>query len=112
RIMSRISSATSPGFDFRMGVGTGGALPPSALILDFSVNGTAGSPNSGSAVVDADNKWAFVAVTYDGSSRTFYYGSETDAVSILGTTAIYSRGAVGAVTAPFLVGDTAATTSD
>lgn len=83
------------------------------LLLGLSVDGT--SANSG-VRIDAQDKWVFIAVTYDGtlteSNVAFYAGGLSLGVTRLGGLVSLNKGPVGDNDRPFRIGDTTQTTSD
>jgi len=77
--------------------------------LNMALGGTGGFTfNTSGADLDADNKWIFVAATYDGTMSTdnlkFYWGDPTSAVAQLGTNLSSTSGPLTALTEEFRAG--------
>jgi hypothetical protein len=90
----------------------GGTRAANNFGLRLFVGGSAGFKFDTSAVtIDADNKWAFVALTYDGASTTdnvtYYVGDSQTAATSKATTTV-DAGTTSPSTAAFGVGYTAA----
>jgi hypothetical protein len=115
RILAKQDGGAFDGFSWNISdPGNGAARSASAFGMRLFVGGSTAFafdpiPSSPSFVVDADNKWAFVAVTYDGtltSNNTNYYaGSEDGTVSLLATTTV-NGGTVNPTSVAFNVGHT------
>jgi hypothetical protein len=122
RILAKQDGGAFDGFSWNISdPGNGAARSASAFGMRLFVGGSTAFafdplPSAPSFVVDADNKWAFVAVTYDGTLTSnnvnYYAGSEDGTVSLLATTTV-DAGTVNATAAAFNVGHTdAAPTSN
>jgi hypothetical protein len=122
RILAKQDGGAFDGFSWNVSdPGNGATRSASAFGMRLFVGGSTAFafdpiPSDPDFVVDADNKWAFVAVTYDGtltSNNTNYYaGSENGVVTLLATTTV-NAGTVNPTAAAFNIGHTdAAPTSN
>ena len=119
RLLAKQSGGTFDSFSWNISAPVSGTRSASNFGLRLFVGGqTAFTFDAATAPfsVNADNKWIFLAVTYDGTSTSnnvsYFSGSAADNVSLLGTTTV-NAGAVKATTAAFNVGHTdAALTSN
>jgi hypothetical protein len=115
RIMSKQAPTTFHGFSWNIAdAGDGSARSASSFGMRMFVGGSTGFafdpvPTNPNFVVDADNKWAFVAVTYDGTQSSdnvrYYAGGVDGAVSLLATTTV-NAGTTNPSTAAFHIGHT------
>lgn len=117
RLFSTLSSGTLLGIDFYIANPTIGTLSASNFTLGLGVNGNvAPAVANAGAGMSANNTWAFVAVSYDGTTvsnnTTFYSGGVLTSSSQLGTVKSISSGSVSATPGPLMIGDTAASGSD
>lgn len=111
RIMAKQNTLSSnfDGFSFAFNNPTEGAAERRAdnFQLNLALGGSGFAFNTSGADLDADNKWIFVAVTYDGASSSsnlkFWSGSETGSVTQLGPTATAAVGTLVAHSMPFRV---------
>ena len=114
RIMSKQGGGAFPGFSWNFADPITGAGTRTAANfgLRLFVGGTVGFAFDGTPTglsIDADNKWAFIAVSYDGSSFSnnvnYYVGSVDNSATLVSTTTV-SAGTVSDNTARFGVGYT------
>ena len=117
RLFSTLSSGTLLGIDFFIASPTIGTLSASNFTLGLGVNGnSAPAVANAGAGMSANNTWAFVAVTYDGTTvsnnTTFYSGGVSTSSSQLGTVKSITSGSVSATPGPLMIGDTAASAAD
>ncbi len=114
RIMSKQGGGTFPGFSWNISDPPEGAAERTAANfgLRLFVGGDTAfafdlAPTA--LKIDADNKWAFIAVSYDGAGSAdnvnYYVGSPAAAAALASTTTVVA-GAVSANTARFGVGFT------
>jgi hypothetical protein len=122
RIMSKQAGGTSfPGFSWNIadpvtGIGTRTASNFGLRLFIGGSLGFAGDPTPSGLSINADNVWAFIAVTYDAASgvgNVNYYVGDAIAQAVLASTTTIGVGSVNDSTAKFGVGYTdAAPTSD
>lgn len=123
----RGNPAANDRFVDKLGSGAGFGLAfnnasATAPQLAFLANGGGGvSPKSDGQNIfttSMNNRWVFVAVTYDGvgvnttSNVAFYTGGQYDSISQLGDFVGYNRGAIVNTANDFRVGSSPATTAD
>lgn len=123
RLLAKQAPTTFSGFSWNFSdPGNGAARSASAFGMRLFVGGETGFTFDGvpagnpAFVVDANNKWAFLAVSYDGTSTfnnvNYYAGSADGSVSLLATTTV-NAGTTVANAAAFTIGHTdAGITSD
>lgn len=97
--------------------GSGGSPTADNFKMSFMVCQSSGSVincnGSGSAAINADHKWVFVAVTYDASRiQRYYVGSETVPAAQSGSTFIFSFPLLDNSTEFRVASDTAAPSVD
>ena len=106
RIMGNINGTPTSGFEFAFN----STVAPTAAILTFRKNGTAGGFPA-TATVNLTNKWVFLSVVYNGANVTYYTGTVASAVAQLGTS-VAVTGSINASTNNFQIGATPASTAD
>ena len=121
RIISKQGASTFEGFSWNFSDPRPevGARTAASFGLRLFVGGTTGfafDPVPTGLSIDADRKWAFVAVTYDGNSfsdNTNYYVGSVDTPALLASTTSIGAGPTAPSTARFGAGFTdAAPTAD
>lgn len=118
RLMSKQGASTFPGFSWQIINPSSGSISASNFGLHLFVGGSTGFAHDNAAGVggnfDANNKWLFVAVSYDGTATAnnvrYYFGDADSGVSFSHTTTI-NAGAVNDNAARFMVGRTDAAPS-
>lgn len=115
RLLAKQAAGTFDGFNWNISdPGNGDPRSAGAFGMRMFVGGSTafafdGVPTDPNFVVNADNQWAFVAVTYDGtltSNNTSYYaGYENGPVTLLATTTV-NAGTTNPSTAAFTIGHT------
>jgi hypothetical protein len=109
RLMSKMGSSPYPGFDWRITGSSGNRL-------QFSTNTASGaeSVSFDFRAVENQERWLFLAVTFDSSTGevTTYFGDEATTASQLGDTVMHTNGAPLATGGAFRVGSTNASSSD
>lgn len=116
RLVSTLSASTFKGFDFNLqsvtGSGASTTFNPTLLVDGNS----GGSAFVGTASVNANSQWVFLAVTYDGTKTsnnvTFYTGSISSTVLQLGVVGTINMGTVDATTGALQVANTSASSGD
>ena len=111
RIMSKQDVTSFGGFSFALNNPTEGAADRRAdnFQLNMALGGAGGFTfNTSGADLDADNKWIFVAATYDGTTSTnnlkFYWGDPSTPVAQLGANLSSTSGQLPALSQEFKVG--------
>lgn len=116
RLVSTLSAATFKGFDFNLQSVTGSGASTTfnpALLVDGN---TGPSAFVGTASINANSQWVFLAVTYDGTKTSnnvaFYTGSVSSSSLQLGILGTINMGAVDATTGALQIANTSASASD
>jgi hypothetical protein len=112
RIMSKQGSSPFPGFSWNVGDPFGGIRSADNFGLRLFVGGSLGflfDPSPTGLSINADNRWAFVAVSYDaagGFGNVNYYVGDTATQAALASNTTIEAGPVSDSTAKFGVGYT------
>ena len=109
RLLSDWNTSLTEGFDLRINTASASSFQLGAVVDNQSAFSTTN-------VTTANNNWAFIAFTYDGTQTSanalLYTGTTSSAASMLGTALTINAGAMANGTTDFQVGGTAATTND
>ena len=81
----QLPSGNFDGFSFALSTPNAGSIAANNFAINLALGGATFGFNRSAADLDADNKWIFVAATYDGSTVQFYAGDETTAPAPLGS---------------------------
>jgi hypothetical protein len=113
RLISKQSGGTFPGFSWHIINPSSGTISAGNFGLHLFVGGSTAFAHDNVAGVggnlDADNKWLFVAVTYDGTATAnnvnYYFGDPTSGVALSHTTTV-NAGTVIDHTGRLMIGGT------
>jgi hypothetical protein len=81
----QLPSGLFDGFSFAFSTPNSDPISASNFAINLALGGSTFGFNRSAVDLDADNKWIFVAATYNGSTVQFYSGDETTAPVALGS---------------------------
>ena len=82
----QLGTGNFDGFSFAMSTPNAGTIGANNFALNLALGGSSFGFNRSTTDLNADNRWIFVAATYDGAGNVqFYSGDPTTAVTPLGS---------------------------
>jgi hypothetical protein len=84
----QLGSGNFDGFSFALSTPNSGTLGAGDFALNLAAGGSSFGFNRSNADLDANNKWIFVAATFNGGVVNFYSGDATTAAAALGSTVL------------------------